>query len=160
MHRAPARRGTAAEPGAAVLPPRTRCGPCCMAMRCPESAAAKPLLPAQDSFLLPESCHTRHAHHRSASLGLCRGNPSFNTCSELQQGAGMYTDTEIEPVCLAPLPRRSLPSCTAVTPEPCVQADNPGRQLSSALDSRDEAIVPNLMLLKEGKHLQPVRKTE
>ena len=56
--------------------------------------------------------------------------------------------------------RGKLPSCMAVTPEPCAQADNPRRQLSAALDARDEAIVPNLMLLKEGNDLQPVRKPE
>ena len=58
------------------------------------------------------------------------------------------------------LPGRKLPLCTALTPGPCVQADNPGRQLSYALDARDEAVVPNLMLLKEGNHMPPVRKPE
>ena len=47
-----------------------------------------------------------------------------------------------------------------------VQADNPARhhrprdRSLAAIDSRDEAVVPNLMLLKEGHNLQPARRSD
>lgn len=45
-----------------------------------------------------------------------------------------------------------------------VQVENTARHhgprdsLVSAMDPRDEAVVPNLMLLKEGHNLQPARR--
>jgi hypothetical protein len=47
-----------------------------------------------------------------------------------------------------------------------VQVDNTARhhgprdRLLSAMDPRDEAVVPNLMLLKEGHNLQPARRSD
>ena len=79
------------------------------------------------------------------------------SCSKGLRDAQIW---EVSRQCGSLLLRHQAPLCTAVTPEPCVQADNPGNQLSAALDARDEAIVPNLMMLKEGNLMQPVRKPE
>lgn len=44
--------------------------------------------------------------------------------------------------------------------EPIVTMQAERQRSLSAVDPRDEAIVPNLMLLKEGKDLQPRMKPE